>query len=217
MILVWGAGLAALAALLPIRLRCRWDCPTVPSEAALYLTGGPWLGLLGLYLRRGPGSWRLGAALAGRPLPGLRLGGASPRPAAMAVQEPAKASRKAWPSGRRTKPERGSLARPLAAPLARFARSVPGTLRLRRLRVHGCWGTADPARTGLFFGAVQAVAPLLPARLDLDLAPDFQRQGFRGQVEVCLWFHLGLALLLLGRLLASIAWVFLRRRWAAHP
>jgi hypothetical protein len=214
---VLGAGLAMLAALLPVRLRCRWDCPTVPREAGWYVTGGPWLGLLGVYIQGDLGGWRVGPALAGRSGPGVRFGGTPPTPTATSARSPSSTERDAPPEERPGKSRRGRLARHWVAPLARFARSLPNTVRLRRVRIQGCWGAADPAHTGLACGAVHALRPLLPTCLDLDLAPDFQRPGFRGQVEVCLWFHPGLALLLLGRLMANIAWISLRRRWAARP
>ncbi|MCY3734898.1 MAG: hypothetical protein OXG13_00775 [Gemmatimonadaceae bacterium] len=159
-----------------------------------------WAGLLGVRLRRRDPSWELVPTLAGRAVgPGMRLGqpevqaGAAGIPAAEAPAAPDDGGRgpRIAAAGLR---ERLRSQSPLARPALRLVRSLPGAFRLRRMRLDGVVGLADPEATGRLFGLVHALAPAAPERVALSLTPDFTHPCLHGRAEVRL--HLRLARLL---------------------
>jgi len=102
-------------------------------------------------------------------------------------------------------------------PAWRLARGVAGAFRLRRVCVRGSFGFADPARTGSVFGYLQALRAVVPRRLRLDLRPDFERPGVRGEATLLLHLYLGYLLFVVLRYGLQVGWRWLRGRLAFRP
>ncbi|MBM3277362.1 MAG: hypothetical protein FJY95_04695 [Candidatus Handelsmanbacteria bacterium] len=213
-----GLGLALF--LLPVLIALRVETPGPGGQLDLRLSWGFWLGGAGVQLRLQGGNWQLRPLLLGLalPFPRLRLAGGEeeiPPPAAPeAPVPPLPEGKAAGPPPKR--PELGRLAREGFRPALRLLRRLAGTLRLRRLRLQGRFGLADPAATGQVFGWLQGARGLLPGRLRLELSPDFVHQGVRGTAHLALHFYLGAALYLLASFGARIAWRWWGLRRAAR-
>jgi len=89
--------------------------------------------------------------------------------------------------------------------------SLPRTIRLKKLRVQGRLGFADPAQTGRVYGYVQALAAR-KGKVQINVSPDFVRVGAFGRLDLVAYLHLGLLILLLGRFSVQVAY----RLLAAH-
>jgi hypothetical protein len=83
--------------------------------------------------------------------------------------------------------------------------------------VRGSFGFADPARTGSVFGYLQALRAVVPRRLRLDLRPDFERPGVRGEATLLLHLYLGSLLFVVLRFGLQVGWRWLRGRLAFRP
>ncbi len=201
MLLAAGLALAAFAfLLLPVVVavtgarRGEDDAFDMSAQAAV------WAGLLGVRLRRRDPSWELVPTLAGRAVgPAMRLGQPEVQagagiPAAEAPAAPDGAGGRGPRIAAAGLRERLRSQSPLARPALRLVRSLPGAFRLRRMRLDGVVGLADPGATGRLFGLVHALAPAAPERVALSLTPDFTHPCLHGRAEVRL--HLRLARLL---------------------
>ena len=89
--------------------------------------------------------------------------------------------------------------------------SLPRTMRLRRLRIQGRLGFADPAQTGRVCGYLQAVAAH-KGKVQINVSPDFVRPGAFGRLDLVAHLHLGLLILLLGRFGSQVAYRLLAVR-----
>ena len=202
MLLASGLGLAATTfLLLPVVVAVTGERRREEGDFDMNAQAAAWAGLLGVRLRRRDPSWELVPTIAGRAVgPEMRLGrrraeaGASDVPADEAPAAPGGATERGPRivlSGLR---ERLRSQSPLARPTLRLVRSLPGAFRLRRIRLAGVVGLADPEATGRLFALVHALAPAAPERVALILTPDFTKPCLHGRAEVRL--HLRLARLL---------------------
>ncbi len=159
-------------------------------------------GGLGLGLRWGPKGLCIAPVLLGQflPYPYLRL-----RPQAKRRQR----------ARRRAKREAARNLRALVPlliePSLGLLASLPRTIRLKKLRVQGRLGFADPAQTGRVYGYVQALAAR-KGKVQINVSPDFVRVGAFGRLDLVAYLHLGLLILLLGRFSVQVAY----RLLAAH-
>ena len=202
MLLAAGLALAAIAfLLLPVVVAVTGARRHEDGGFDMSAQAAAWAGLLGVRLRRRDPSWELVPTLAGRAVgPGMRLGqpevqaGAAGIPAAEAPAAADVAGGRGPRIAADGLRERLRSQSPLARPALRLARSLPGAFRLRRMRLDGVVGLADPEATGRLFGLVHALAPAAPERVALTLTPDFTHPCLHGRAEVRL--HLRLARLL---------------------
>ena len=100
----------------------------------------------------------------------------------------------------------------LFEPSLRLLASLPRTIRLKRLRVQGRLGFADPAQTGRVYGYLQAVAAH-KGKVQINVNPDFVRPGAFGRLDLVAHLHLGLLILLLGRFGSQAAYRLLATRF----
>lgn len=185
-------ALGALCAPMTLALHCRREDLPEPWEWGVRLSF--FWGGLGLGLRWKAEGLRLAPVLLGQflPYPFLRL-----RPAAKHRQS---ARRKAAPEAAPKVGERhwSTLVRMLIKPSVRLLASLPRTIGLKKLRVEGRLGFADPAQTGRIYGYLQAVAAHR-GKVHINVSPDFVRTGAFGRLDLVAHLHLGLFILLLGR------------------
>ena len=165
-------------------------------------------GGLGLGLRWGPKGLCIAPVLLGQflPYPSLPL-----RPQVKRRQRARpRAEQAAAPKAR----ERNlrALVRLLIRPSLRLLASLPRTIQLKRLRIQGRLGFADPAQTGRVYGYLQAVAAR-KGKIQINVSPDFVRTGAFGRLDLVAHLHLGLLLLLLGRFGSQVAYRLLAARF----
>ena len=91
--------------------------------------------------------------------------------------------------------------------------SLPRIIRLKRLRIQGRLGFADPAQTGRIYGYLQAVAAAHQGKMQINVSPDFVRAGAFGRLDLVAHLHLGLLILLLGRFGSQAAYRLLAARF----
>ena len=202
MLLASGLGLAAIAfLLLPVVVAVTGARRHEDGGVDMSAQAAAWAGLLGVRLRRRDPSWELVPTLAGRAVgPGMRLGRREAEAGAADVPAPEAPAAPGGVTGRGPRVVASALRErlrsqsPLARPTLRLVRSLPGAFRLRRMRLDGVVGLADPEATGRLFGFVHALAPAAPERVALVLTPDFTNPCLHGRAEVRL--HLWLARLL---------------------
>ena len=198
-------GLGALCAPISLGLRCRReDLPESWEWGARlsFFWGG-----LGLGLRWGDKGLRIAPVLLGQFLPHpslpLRTGKRRPKKRRKPEQEAAPKARE-W--------NLRGLVRLLFEPSLRLLASLPRTIRLKRLRVQGRLGFADPAQTGRAYGYLQAVAGR-KGTVQINVSPDFVRPGAFGRLDLVAHLHLGLLILLLGRFGWQVAYRLLATRF----
>ena len=90
--------------------------------------------------------------------------------------------------------------------------SLPCTFGLKKLRIIGRLGFADPAKTGTVNSYLQAIRSLKNKFISMNIDPDFTRPGAFGQLDFVAHFHLGLLLLFLGRFGLQVGFRFLASR-----
>ena len=105
-----------------------------------------------------------------------------------------------------------ALVRLLVKPSLGLLASLPRIIRLKRLRVQGRLGFADPAQTGRVYGYLQAVAAR-KGKVQINVSPDFVRAGAFGRLDLVAHLHLGLLILLLGRFGSQAAYRLLAARF----
>ena len=198
-------GLGALWAPMTLALRCRREGLPESWEWGVRLSF--FWGGLGLGLRWGPKGLCIAPVLLGQflPYPSLPLRTQVKR----RKRAPRRAKQKAAPKAR----ERNlrPLVRLLIEPSLRLLASLPRTIRLKRLRIQGRLGFADPAQTGRVYGYLQAVAAR-KGKMQINVSPDFVRAGAFGRLDLVAHLHLGLLILLLGRFGWQVAYRLLAAR-----
>ena len=101
----------------------------------------------------------------------------------------------------------------LIKPSLRLLASLPRIIWLKRLRIQGRLGLADPAQTGRIYGYLQAVAAAHQGKIQINVSPDFVRAGAFGRLDLVAHLHLGLLILLLGRFGSQAAYRLLAARF----
>ena len=200
-------GLGALCAPMALALRCRREDLPESWEWGVRLSF--FWGGLGLGLRWGPKGLRIAPVLLGRFLPYPSL------PLRTRVKRRPKTRRKAAQEAVPKTRERNlrALVRLLIKPSLGLLASLPRIIRLKRLRVHGRLGFADPAQTGRIYGYLQAVAAAHQGKTQINVSPDFVRAGAFGRLDLVAHLHLGLLILLLGRFGSQAAYRLLAARF----
>ena len=199
-------GLGALCAPMTLALHCRRE--DLPES---WEWGGRlsfFWGGLGLGLRWGTKGLRIAPVLFGQFLlyPSLPLRPQKKR----RPKTRRKPEQKAAP--RASKRNLRVLVRLLFEPSLRLLASLPRTIRLKRLRVQGRLGFADPAQTGRVYGYLQAVAGR-KGTVQINVSPDFVRPGAFGRLDLVAHLHLGLLILLLGCFGWQVAYRLLATRF----
>lgn len=199
-------GLGALCAPMALALRCRREDLPESWEWGVRLSF--FWGGLGLGLRWGPKGLRIAPVLLGRflPYPSLPLRTRVKR----RPKTRRKAEQEAAPKARERNPR--ALVRLLIKPSLGLLASLPRIIRLKRLRVQGRLGLADPAQTGRIYGYLQAVAAAHQGKMQINVSPDFVRAGAFGRLDLVAHLHLGLLILLLGRFGSQAAYRLLAAR-----
>ena len=200
-------GLGALCAPMALALRCRREDLPESWEWGVRLSF--FWGGLGLGLRRGPQGLRIAPVLLGRflPYPSLPLRTRvkrRPKTRRKAEQEAVPKAR-AW--------NLRALVRLLIKPSLRLLASLPRIIWLKKLRIQGRLGFADPAQTGRIYGYLQAVAAAHQGKMQINVSPDFVRAGAFGRLDLVAHLHLGLLILLLGRFGSQAAYRLLAARF----
>lgn len=188
-------ALGALCAPMTLALRCRREGFPAAWEWGVRLSF--FWGGIGLGLRWGAQGLCIAPVLLGQFLPYPRL------PLRTEVKHRRKAAPETAPkvSERPRRPVGGLLIKPGLRLLA----SLPRTIGLKRLRVEGRLGFADPAQTGRVYGYLQAVAAR-KGKVSINVSPDFVRPGAFGRVDLVAHLHLGLFMVLLGRFGSQVAY-----------
>lgn len=200
-------GLGALCAPMALALRCQREDLPESWEWGVRLSF--FWGGLGLGLRWGPKGLRIAPVLLGRFLPYPYL------PLRTQVERRPKTRRKAEQEAAPKARERNlrALVRLLIKPSLGLLASLPRIIRLKRLRVQGRLGFADPAQTGRIYGYLQAVAAAHQGKMQINVSPDFVRAGAFGRLDLVAHLHLGLLILLLGRFGSQAAYRLLAARF----
>ncbi len=190
-----------------LALRCRREDLPESWEWGVRLSF--FWGGLGLGLRWGPKGLRIAPVLLGRflPYPSLPLRTRvkrRPKTRRKAEQEAAPKAR-AW--------NLRALVRLLIKPSLGLLASLPRIIWLKRLRIQGRLGLADPAQTGRIYGYLQAVAAAHQGKMQINVSPDFVRAGAFGRLDLVAHLHLGLLILLLGRFGSQAAYRLLAVRF----
>ena len=200
-------GLGALCAPMALALRCRREDLPESWEWGIRLSF--FWGGLGFGLRWGPKGLRIAPVLLGRFLPYPSL------PLRTRVKRRPKTRRKAEQETAPKARERNlrALVRLLIKPSLGLLGSLPRIIWLKRLRIQGCLGFADPAQTGRIYGYLQAVAAAHQGKIQINVSPDFVRAGAFGRLDLVAHLHLGLLILLLGRFGSQAAYRLLAARF----
>ncbi len=189
-----------------LALRCRREDLPESWEWGVRLSF--FWGGLGLSLRWGAKGLRLAPVLLGQflPYPYLPLRTQAKR----RQRARRRAKREAAPKAR----ERNlrALVRLLIKPSLGLLASLPRIIRLKKLRIRGRLGLADPAQTGRIYGYLQAVAAR-KGKIQINVSPDFVRTGAFGRLDLVAHLHLGLLILLLGRFGSQAAYRLLAARF----
>ena len=200
-------GLGALCAPMALALRCRRE--ELPESWEWGVRLSFFWGGLGLGVRWGPKGLRIAPVLLGRFLPYPSL------PLRTQVKRRQRTRRKA---GEEAAPKARawnlrSLVRLLIKPSLGLLTSLPRIIWLKRLRIQGRLGFADPAQTGRIYGYLQAVAAAHQGKMQINVSPDFVRAGAFGRLDLVAHLHLGLLILLLGRFGSQAAYRLLAARF----
>ena len=199
-------GLVALCTPMALALRCQREDLPESWEGGVRLSF--FWGGVGLGLRWGAQGLRIAPVLLGRLLSYPSL------PLRTRVRRRSRARRRVKKEAAPTARERnlGALVRLLIKPGLGLLASLPRIMRLKRLRVQGRLGFADPAQTGRVYGYLQAVAAH-EGKVQINVSPDFVRVGAFGRLDLIAHLHLGLLILLLGRFGSQVAYRLLVARF----
>lgn len=199
-------GLGALCAPMALALCCRREDLPESWEWGVRLSF--FWGGLGLGLRWDPKGLRIAPVLLGRFLPYPYL------PLRTRVKRRPKTRRKAEQevAPKASRRNLRALVRLMFEPGLRLLASLPRIIWLKRLRIEGRLGLADPARTGQIYGYLQAVAAH-QGKVQINVSPDFVRAGAFGRLDLVAHLHLGLLILLLGRSGSQVAYRLLAARF----
>lgn len=189
-----------------LALRCRREDPHESWEWGVRLSF--FWGGLGFGLRWSPKGLRIAPVLLGRFLPYPYL------PLRTQVKRRPKTRRKAEQKAapKASKRNLRALVSLLIKPSLKLLASLPRIIWLKRLRIQGRLGFADPAQTGRIYGYLQAVAAR-KRKVQINVSPDFVRAGAFGRLDLVAHLHLGLLILLLGRFGSQAAYRLLAARF----
>ena len=206
LVVLSALGLGALCA--PMALALRWRREGLPESWEWGVRLSFFWGGLGLGLRWGPKGLRIAPVLLGQFLPYPSL------PLRTQAKRRQRARRRAKKEAAPKASERNlrSLVRLLIKPSRRLLASLPRTMRLKRLRIQGRLGFADPAQTGRIYGYLQAVAAD-KGKIQINVSPDFVRAGAFGRLDLVAHLNLGLLILLFGRFGSQVAYRVLAARF----
>ena len=200
-------GLGALCAPMTFALRCRREGPPDFWEWGVRLSF--FWGGLGLGLRWGPKGLRIAPVLLGQFLPYPYL------PLRTQAKGRQRARRRAKREAAPKASERNlrALVRLLIKPSLGLLASLSRIIWLKRLRIRGRLGLADPAQTGRVYGYLQAVAAAHQGKIQINVSPDFVHTGAFGRLDLVAHLQLGLLILLLGRFGLQVAYRLLATRF----
>ena len=186
-------GLGALCAPMALALRCRREDLPESWEWGVRLSF--FWGGLGLGLQWNPKSLRIAPVLLGRFLPYPYL------PLRTRIRRRQKAQQRVKKEAAPKARERnlGAFVRLLIKPSLRLLASLPRIIWLKRLRVQGRLGLADPAQTGRVYGYLQAVAAQ-KGKVQINVSPDLCARGSLWPLGFGHSFALGLVNFALGAL-----------------
>ena len=206
LVVLSALGLGALCAPMALALRCRRE--ELPESWEWGVRLSFFWGGLGLGLRWRSKGLCIAPVLLGQFLPYPYL------PLRTQVKRRQRARRQAKKEAAPKASERNlrSLVRLLIKPSRRLLASLPRTMQLKRLRIQGRLGFADPAQTGRIYGYLQAVAAD-KGKIQINVSPDFVRAGAFGRLDLVAHLHLGLLILLLGRFGSQVAYRALAARF----
>ena len=206
LVVLSALGLGALCAPMALALRCRREGLPESWEWGVRLSF--FWGGLGLGLRWRSKGLCIAPVLLGQFLPYPYL------PLRTQVKRRQRARRQAKKEAAPKASERNlrSLVRLLLKPSRRLLASLPRTMQLKRLRIQGRLGFADPAQTGRIYGYLQAVAAD-KGKIQINVSPDFVRAGAFGRLDLVAHLNLGLLILLLGRFGSQVAYRVLAARF----
>ena len=206
LVVLSALGLGALCAPMALALRCRREGLPESWEWGVRLSF--FWGGLGLGLRWRSKGLCIAPVLLGQFLPYPSL------PLRTQVKRRQRARRQAKKEAAPKASERNlrSLVRLLIKPSRRLLASLPRTMQLKRLRIQGRLGFADPAQTGRIYGYLQAVAAD-KGKIQINVSPDFVRAGAFGRLDLVAHLNLGLLILLLGRFGSQVAYRVLAARF----
>ena len=206
LVVLSALGLGALCAPMALALRCRRE--ELPESWEWGVRLSFFWGGLGLGLRWRSKGLCIAPVLLGQFLPYPYL------PLRTQVKRRQRARRQAKKEAAPKASERNlrSLVRLLLKPSRRLLASLPRTMQLKRLRIQGRLGFADPAQTGRIYGYLQAVAAD-KGKIQINVSPDFVRAGAFGRLDLVAHLNLGLLILLLGRFGSQVAYRVLAARF----
>ena len=206
LVVLSALGLGALCAPMALALRCRRE--ELPESWEWGVRLSFFWGGLGLGLRWRSKGLCIAPVLLGQFLPYPYL------PLRTQVKRRQRARRQAKKEAAPKASERNlrSLVRLLIKPSRRLLASLPRTMQLKRLRIQGRLGFADPAQTGRIYGYLQAVAAD-KGKIQINVSPDFVRAGAFGRLDLVAHLNLGLLILLLGRFGSQVAYRVLAARF----
>ncbi len=189
-----------------LALRCRREALPESWEWGVRLSF--FWGGLGLGLRWSPKGLCIAPVLLGQFLPYPSL------PLRTRVKRRPKTRRKAEQEAAPKARERNlrALVRLLVKPSLGLLASLPRIIWLKRLRIQGRLGFADPAQTGRIYGYLQGVAGR-KGKVQINVSPDFVHTGAFGRLDLVAHLHLGLLILLLGRFGSRAAYRLLAARF----
>ncbi len=207
--------LLVLALLILLPLRIRLDALSLHEEKNVFIYLGAWYGLSGLGISLLGDGVRFYIMLSGKRLYQFR-----PRKKRR-VKEP----KDVEPERERPKEERprpverlkkiyGYLRR-FKAPVLRFLRSALRSLNLTRIDCNLEYGADDPAFTGKAFGIYHSICPLLGAKINVKVMPNFTEAVLRGDISVLLDLKLYVLIIASLRLGISVGYAWLKDWLAA--
>ena len=143
---------------------------------------------------------------------GMAVESKTPRAPSSPVAEP---DRKEPPPDEPLFERMGFMINLLLKPGLSFLRHLKKAVVLYRLRLNGCFGFDDPARTGRICGYLYGLKPFNNNRLQIDMKPDFSVPGVRGHLDLKARMHLGylIFLALIFGVRVACRWMALRLSW----
>ena len=209
-LMAFGAGIVCL----PLALSLHYRRDDLPATWYLLVQMAFFRGSLGVGLQFAPESRTLMPVLLGRvlPFPAITLRG-EPRSKTRKPEQAQKGELRAEElASEKKKTAPLDLIRLVLRPALGLLGGMPRVFGLRSLRITGRLGFADPAKTGIANGYMQAMKSVENKFLSINVYPDFTRPGAFGQCDLVAHFHLGLLLLFLGRSGLQVGFRFLVSR-----
>ena len=199
---------------LPIALSLHYRRDDLPTTRHLVVQLAFFRGGLGIGFRIAPEGRTLMLVLLGRalPFPVLSLSAESKTRKKKPKREKKAAPNADEPTAEKKKTDPLDLIRLVLHPALGLLASLPRTFGLKKLRIIGRLGFADPAKTGTVNSYLQAIRSLKNKFISMNIDPDFTRPGAFGQLDLVAHLHLGLLLLFLGRFGLQVGFRFLASR-----